>query len=431
MAVPRGDQSGGHEEGQVSQGSRSRFFTAVLILVVLGQLTHAHPARGQLADATPTWWHEAAGLTPLLTAPSPPNPATICVIDTGVTPTPDLDITARWAYDGGTLDDVRATDESPGHGTLVAHFAAGAVNGWGGAGAFPHARISSVRVFPPEGGASWREYIAAISRCLKLDANTKVILISIGGQEIDPGEADELEAHIERARDRYGVSVVAAAGNRGGPVDFPGRFRAALAVAASSEEGQLCGFSARGEQVDLAAPGCGLTQSGWTGASWAVDGSSFAAPIVAGALAAVRAYVPSLTAREAEMLLLDSGSATAPPVVNASAALTRGGTSLFAPPGNTAVEAASSGTTPRHDDLPASATAARSLPAPLVSARVFGRRVSFVVHNRPRGAVIELALGPRLVRRRASRFAVVTRKRRGRCRYRVGPRITGWTLVRW
>jgi hypothetical protein len=134
---------------------RAPFFALVLTLLLLGALTHPPAAHGQ-DDATPTWWHEAAGLTPLLTAPPPPNPATICLIDTGVTPTPDLDITARWAHDGGTLDDVHATPETPGHGTLVAHFAAGAVNGWGGAGAFPHARISSVRVFPKEGGASWR-----------------------------------------------------------------------------------------------------------------------------------------------------------------------------------------------------------------------------------------------------------------------------------
>jgi hypothetical protein len=166
---------------------------AVLAAAVAFLLVFADTAFGEgvadLPDAQPTAWHEAAGLTPLLTAPPPPNPATICIIDTGVTPTPDLDITARWAYDGGTLDDVHATPDSAGHGTSVAHFAAGKVNGWGHAGAFPHGRIASVRVFPREGGAKWQDYIRAIARCNKIDPNTKAIVISIGGPHIAQHEA--------------------------------------------------------------------------------------------------------------------------------------------------------------------------------------------------------------------------------------------------
>src|SRR3712207_1232434 len=144
-------------------------------------------------------------------------------------------------------------------------FAAGAVNGWGGAGAFPHARISSVRVFPRHGGASWQDYIRAITRCLKLDAATKVIVISIGGQNIDPGEADELEAHVEQARNLYNVNVVAAVGNGSGAVDFPARFESAIAVAGAAREGELCAFSARGPGVDVTAPGCGLHGADVTG----------------------------------------------------------------------------------------------------------------------------------------------------------------------
>src|SRR3712207_5725643 len=115
---------------------------AGLLLVSVCVAAFAVPSLALADDSVPTDWHRAAGLEALLHAPPPENPATICLIDTGVTPTPDLNITARYAYDGGTLDDVRAGPDSPGHGTVVAHFAAAAVNGWGGAGAFPHARIS-------------------------------------------------------------------------------------------------------------------------------------------------------------------------------------------------------------------------------------------------------------------------------------------------
>lgn len=387
-------------------------------------------------DAAPTWWHEAAGLTPLLTAPPPPNPATICVIDTGVTPTPDLDITARWAYDGGTLDDVHATPESPGHGTLVAHFAAGAVNGWGGAGAFPHGRISSVRVFPRVGGASWREYIAAISRCLKLDANTKVIVISIGGQDIEPGEADELEHWIGRARDRNGINVVVAAGNGGGPPDFPGRFSAAFTVAAIAEDGALCGFSSRGGGVDLAAPGCTLLQAGWDGRLWSTSGTSYAAPIVGGVLAALRSHDPSLSPGDAEAVLTASSRGGDPPILDAQAALHAAGVSeVGAVPASNHREA----NVPVHGEaavLPAlvldrRGVTSRQLPRPAVRIRKRSGDVALVARNRPRGARFDVRLGRRVFRRLADRVRLPTSARSARCRFVSELSASRWTTVRW
>jgi subtilisin family serine protease len=413
---------------------RALSFAAVLALTVCALLATARPAHGQLPDAIPTWWHEAAGLTPLLTAPPPPNPATICLIDTGVTPTPDLDITARWAYDGGILDDVRATEDNPGHGTLVAHFAAGAVNGWGGAGAFPHARISSVRVFPKEGGASWREYIAAISRCLKLDANTKVIVISIGGHEIADREADELDAHIEQARNLYDANVVVAAGNSSGRVDFPARFPAAFSVTASGPLAQSCDFAPRGEGVDIAAPGCGLMQTDATGAEWTVDGTSFAAPLVAGALAALRSHT-ALTALEAEATLLLHSDGGRSRQLNAAVALRSAGLGTE-PSGSVVAPAPVDSSSPKPvrtaDTEPRSANSASSgLPRPRVQVRRVQRGVLIRARNRPKAAVFELRLG----RRRLLHRSGAVRVRRGhgfsRCRFVNEMSSSPWTHVRW
>jgi len=58
-------------------------------------LSGADPAAATLDDAIPTPWQLQSGTAALLTAPPPADPATICIIDTGVTPTPDLTITAR------------------------------------------------------------------------------------------------------------------------------------------------------------------------------------------------------------------------------------------------------------------------------------------------------------------------------------------------
>jgi subtilisin family serine protease len=405
--------------------SPARFAALVGALLLAAVLSDAEPAHGQLPDAIPTWWHEAAGLTPLLTAPPPENPATICLIDTGVTPTPDLDITARWAYDGGTLDDVRATEESPGHGTVVAHFAAGKVNGWGGAGAFPHARISSVRVFPREGGAAWQDYIRAITRCVKLDTNTKVILISLGGQTIAPGEAFELEDYVGQARDLYDISVVVAAGNGGRQVDFPARFEAAVAIAANDSDGSLCSFSAIGPELDLAAPGCGLPQADGRGTAWLFDGTSFATPIVAGAIAAVRSYAPSTSAVEAEALLRTSAGPGEPPRVNAAAALAAAGVNFDAPApsrGGTSAPPVNSASAAGPSDV---------LPRPSVVIRRKGHRVLLRAVNRPSGVWFEVESGRLRIRRRSTRVRFTTTRRSARCRFSRASHASRRTVVRW
>ncbi len=405
--------------------SRTSFTAAVVVLLALGILSDARPAHGDpLPDAIPTWWHEAAGLTPLLTAPPPPNPATICIIDTGVTPTPDLDISARWAYDGGTLDDVHATEDSPGHGTVVAHFAAAAVNGWGGAGAFPHARISSVRVFPKDGGAAWQDYIRGITRCLKLDANTKVIVISIGGQTIEPGEADELEAHIEQARNLYDVNVVASAGNTGGSVDYPGRFDAAFTVTAVGADGRLCDFAARGFGADIAAPGCGLLQSGWTGGAWQLDGTSFAAPMVAAALAAMRSDAP-ISAVAAERLLLEKAAAGDPPMLRARELL-----DSLAKTGAVDRELQPKAQLAPPRDAPAQITESQ-LPPPLVAASRRGSRIQLEAANRPPRVRFQVRMRARTLTRRSDRLVFKTHARRAICRFLAGSHRSSWTSVRW
>jgi subtilisin family serine protease len=148
---------------------------------------------------------------------------TICVVDTGVTPTPDLDIIARTSVLGGTPDDVHATPGRPGHGTVVAHFAAGKVNGWGSAGAFPHARIASVRVFPENGPAQWQDYIRALDRCPKMAESARVLVLALGGRGSE-AELRELDSKITIMRRDFGFNVVAAAGNGGAEAELPGRF---------------------------------------------------------------------------------------------------------------------------------------------------------------------------------------------------------------
>ena len=398
-------------------------------------------------DSVPTAWMEAAGTTPLLHAPPPPSPATICLIDTGVTPTPDLTIVGRSAADGGTLDDVRASADSPGHGTAVAHMAAGAVNGWGGAGVFPHARITSVRVFPREGGALWQEYIKGLQACHRLaPATTKVVLMSLGGQTIEAAEAQELESAIEKQSVEKDFSVVVAAGNGGAATDFPGRFGASFTVAGSSASGALCSFSARGPGIDLSAPGCGLDQAGWSGSEWLLNGTSFAAPIVGGVIAALRAYRPDLSAKGAESIVLSSARVGTFPILDAAAALRAAGLSHLtaSPPSTTggrgtpaqsAAPASEAATAPLMEPLPLaeSARSPRRLAKPRVprTVRLRSGRVRVSVRGRPRGAATQIRLGGRAILRHTRTTIIPVRGARSlKVRYVTALTRSAWVHVR-
>ena len=111
-----------------------------------------------------------------------------------------------------------------------------------------------------------------------------------------------------RAAAAADVVVVAAAGNvdsggcvadRPDLVSLPGREDDVLTVGAVGPDDRPARFTVRGPWVDVAAPGTGvrsLSVDGGTGPP--LDGTSFAAPLVAGLAALIRERSPGLAARE-------------------------------------------------------------------------------------------------------------------------------------
>ena len=87
--------------------------------------------------------------------------------------------------------------------------------------------------------------------------------MSLGGQYIQAGEAAELEDRVKDMRDEARLEHRRGRGewwrryatSRGGS-------RPRSPSPRSTATGALCGFSARGAGIDIAAPGCGLEQGG-------------------------------------------------------------------------------------------------------------------------------------------------------------------------
>jgi hypothetical protein len=242
-------------------------------------------------------------------APPPLQPAAVCIVDSGVDLNPDTasQVVFREALDGGDPGDV-SPDK---HGTLMAMMAAAPVNGWGMVGAAPGAvKIVSVRVEEPgEGTVPYSAYERGITECKKFSSlfGIRTISLSLAGS-LPPQQDDAqvLTDAVDSAR-RYGLDVVAAAGNDSGPVAPPGTTRSVISVGASSSGQTRCPFSNYGEDLGTLAPGCSLDaadpRSGESNFGNS-NGTSEATAILSSVLAALRAYRPDLSVDAAEHLLV-------------------------------------------------------------------------------------------------------------------------------
>src|SRR4051794_28083055 len=230
--------------------------------------------------------------------PPPGEPATVCLVDTGVDLNPDTEnnVISRVALDGGDGGDVWERK----HGTEMSMVMGAPINGWGTVGAWPRVRIVSVRTMRP--GATtfpFNAYAKAIQACQNWPS-VRVINLSFSTAQPADTDASYLNDYAASAA-RAGIALVAGAGNRGGAGEWPAVASAMLAVGAAGPDGRLCDFSARGEQVTVAGPGCGLELADpATGGPVTYAGTSPSAAFVSSVLAAVRSYRPDLTAVAAE-----------------------------------------------------------------------------------------------------------------------------------
>jgi|GEM_PF-5464902 len=292
--------------------------TTTLIAVAATNLAYAD-------DSAPTPQAVFAHAEFLANTPAPPTGAgAVCVIDTGVSPLPDLDsqVIERIAVDGGSPDDIDHIpgDPTSGHGTFVAATIASRRDGIGSVGIWPAARIVSVRVVQrPSADAMLADYRNAIFSCMRVP-EVRVITISLSTPTTTDNDLARLNDRVTEAR-QLGINVVASAGNNGAAdgVNFPARAPSVLAVGAADPAGLFCAGSNHGVGLDTSALGCGVPVTTFTGRAQSLNGTSFSTPIVSGVLDALRSYRPDLTVNTAEQLILASSrKSPAGPIVDAT-----------------------------------------------------------------------------------------------------------------
>jgi len=229
---------------------------------------------------TSTQWWRADVKADQSEPPGPGKPVTI--VDVGIDLThPEF----AGRPDTTALNTQRVTDSRDDfHGTAVASVAAAPANGVGVVGIYPQA---SLHVYDADlsGRLTDGELIRAID--VAAAAGPGVINLSLGGTQFDPALQDVIYSAFRR-----GSLIVAASGNSredGNPINFPANMSHVLTVAATDTSDRPASFSSSSVGVDLAAPGVDIPAAVPTiylASGFAtVDGTSFSAPMVAGAAA--------------------------------------------------------------------------------------------------------------------------------------------------
>lgn len=200
----------------------------------------------------------------------------VAVLDTGIAAKhPDL----APNYRGGAsfVPSEPSPDDGHGHGTHCAGTIGAAINGAGVVGVAPAVSLYAGKVLSSTGGGNFSWLISALDWCIKRR-------IRIASMSLGAGSAPTAVGAMCDTAWKKGVLLVAAAGNTGGPVGFPAKYPSVIAVSAIDSSNTIAGFSCRGPEIELCAPGVNVLST-VPGGYGKMSGTSMACPHVSGAAA--------------------------------------------------------------------------------------------------------------------------------------------------
>lgn len=200
---------------------------------------------------------------------------TVAVLDSGISGNSDI----------VPIENINKTTEADandmnGHGTHVAGIIAAQLNGVGGAGIAPEAKIVNVKIANAAGSTNDSIIIQGIRAAI---GKADIMNLSVGGL----GENPAVQTVVDEAYEA-GIALFVSAGNDGGSVMcYPAACNHVICVAAIDNNNQRASFSNYGAWVDLSAPGVYIWSTGNDGDPEIMSGTSQASPVAAGEAAVI------------------------------------------------------------------------------------------------------------------------------------------------
>ena len=209
-------------------------------------------------------------------------------IDSGVDWGNDIDLEETVTLVPGEEEMNPLFMDGTGHGNSVAGLIAAKDNNEGITGINPNAAIYSIRVLDDNNESPLSRVIDGIYYAISKKVD--IINMSFGLDSY----SEALKKAIDAA-ENAGILVVAAAGNTSANVQYPAAYDSVLAVGSVDSDADLADSSARGEKIDVVAPGELVCSTGQFGDLIIGPGTSLAASQVAAVASKIMEENPSAT----------------------------------------------------------------------------------------------------------------------------------------
>lgn len=224
----------------------------------------------------------------------------VAVIDTGVDKS-NKQLTGAVTGGRSYVPGGSGTQDIEGHGTRVAGIiAARPLKGTGFVGIAREADILSYRYTGGE-GEKGQGNAGTMADAIGDAVADGAKIINISSDTQNKQDDATLRAAVASAVSK-GALIIAAAGNDGADgtlsKTYPAAYDGVLAVAASDRNDERAPFSQSGDFVDVAAPGVSMVSTVPGGGQCTADGTSFAAPYVAGVAALLKQKYPDWDAAQ-------------------------------------------------------------------------------------------------------------------------------------
>ena len=214
-----------------------------------------------------------------------------------------IDDAQGWNFDSSNNNVL----DNNGHGTHVSGTIAGENNGIGVTGIAYNSKIMPVKVLDANGSGSYSNIAKGIYYAVDNGAN--VINLSLGGNSSN----DTLKSAIEYASSKN-VIVVMAAGNNGDSMpSYPARYayNSGIAVGAVDQNNNLADFSNRSGSQEITyvtAPGVNIYSTIPNNQYANYNGTSMAAPHIAGVVALMLSANPKLTESQVRQIITSTSA---------------------------------------------------------------------------------------------------------------------------